>query len=108
MHDRSPTAALLLIAAVLLGVCVITMLRLPVKHSDIAGTLEITYRIDPNAADVDTLCLLPQIGPGIAQRIISDRRANGPFRDTPDMARVTMVGEKTVAAITPWVRFAEQ
>ena len=105
MNDRSPTVALLLIAAVMLGVCVIAMLRLPVKQSEVASTLEVTYRIDPNKADVDTLCLLPQIGPGIAQRIVSDRQANGPFREVPDLARVSMVGEKTVAAIQPWVRF---
>lgn len=105
MNDRSQTAALLFIAAVLLGVCVIAILRQPVKQSEVASSLEVTYQIEPNAADVDTLCLLPQIGPGIAQRIISDRKAHGPFRDAPDMARVSMVGEKTVAAITPWVRF---
>ena len=105
MNDRSPTVALLLITAVMLGVCVITSLRLPAKQTEVASTVEVTYRIDPNVADADKLCLLPRIGPGIAQRIISDRGANGPFQDAPDLARVSMVGEKTVAALEPWVRF---
>jgi competence protein ComEA len=107
MNDRSPITALLLIAAVMLGVCVVAMLRLPAKQADVASTIKVTYLIDPNAADADTLCLLPRIGPGIAQRIISDRDANGPFQDAPDLARVSMVGEKTVAALEPWVRFEE-
>ncbi|MBX2853294.1 MAG: helix-hairpin-helix domain-containing protein, partial [Phycisphaeraceae bacterium] len=90
MNHRSSTAALLLVVAVMLTVCLVAMLRLPAKQVEVAGTREITYWIDPNAADLDTLCLLPRIGRGIAQRIITDRDANGPFRSAADMARVPM------------------
>ncbi|MEO0476885.1 MAG: helix-hairpin-helix domain-containing protein [Planctomycetota bacterium] len=105
MNPRTPTIALLLITAGMLGACLIAMLRQPVAEAELAGTREVTYRIDANQADKDTLCILPRIGPGIAQRIVDDRQAKGPFQDVEDMARVSMVGEKTVAALKPWVDF---
>ena len=103
MNHRTPSVALLLFAAAMLGACLIAMVRNPATQEELAGTINITYRINPNQADRDTLCLLPRIGPGIAQRIIDDRQANGPFTGVSDMARVSMVGDKTVAALRPWV-----
>ena len=105
MSQRAPCVALLLVAAVMLGACVVALLRRPVHQDAALGTAGITYRIDPNHVNADTLCLLPRIGPGIARRIIDDRDTNGPFEDTADMTRVKMVGDKTAAAIEPWVEF---
>ncbi|MEM6505570.1 MAG: helix-hairpin-helix domain-containing protein [Planctomycetota bacterium] len=96
---------MIILASVLLLVCFVTILRQPERTDELLGTSPITYRIDPNQADADTLCLLPRIGPGIAQRITDDRDAKGPFTSAADMTRVKMVGDKTAAAIEPWVEF---
>ncbi|MEM9346916.1 MAG: helix-hairpin-helix domain-containing protein [Planctomycetota bacterium] len=105
MDRTSQSVAVLLLAGVLLLVCFVNMLRQPERTDELLGTSPITYRIDPNQADADTLCLLPRIGPGIAQRITDDRDAKGPFTSAADMTRVKMVGDKTAAAIEPWVEF---
>lgn len=105
MDDRLPSLALLLITAGMLLACIVGMSRLPEQRAAIQGTESITYRIDPNQADAEMLCLLPRIGPGIAQRIIDDREIHGYFQDARDLSRVYMVGDKTVAALEPWVTF---
>jgi competence protein ComEA len=45
-----------------------------------------------NQADAASLEALPGIGPVLAQRIVSDRDASGPFRSVDDLDRVTGVG----------------
>ena len=105
MDDRAIAMATLLVAFAILLIVGTAGLRRPAELSQHTASEPITFRIDPNTADRDTLCLLPEIGPGIAQRIVDDRETNGPFRDAPEMARVPMVGDKTVAAIEPWVEF---
>ena len=60
-------------------------------------------RIDLNTADTDTLQRLPGIGPALAERIVKDRAANGPFATVDDLTRVEGIGEKTVEAIRPYV-----
>lgn len=61
-------------------------------------------RLDLNEADSASLQLLPRIGPTLAQAIIDDRDANGPFASLDDLARVRGVGERTIALIEPHVR----
>lgn len=108
MDNRLPSCALLLITAGMLFACVVGMVRLPERRASIQSTEPITYRIDPNQADAQTLCLLPRIGPGIAQRIIDNRESDGPFKDAADLTRVSMVGDKTVAALRPWIVIESQ
>lgn len=79
--------------------------RIPEKHAAHQGVVVNTFRIDPNTADAQTLCLLPRIGPGIAQRLVDDREAHGPFQEVDELARVPMIGRKTVRALKPWVVF---
>jgi len=55
--------------------------------------------IDPNTATADELALLPNIGPVLARRIVEDRDARGPYERPADLARVTGIGPKTVAAV---------
>ena len=105
MSDRVPATAAVLIAGAVLLACLAANLDRTQRYDDALATRPITYRIDPNAADTETLCLLPGIGPGIAQRIIDHREAHGPFTSATDMTRVKMVGTKTAAAIEPWTRF---
>jgi len=105
MTDRNLAIALtLFVSAMLLGLFAF-MAGKPVQRDRIAGTQPITYRIDPNTANTETLCILPMVGPGNAQRIVDDRAINGPFRNAQEMQRVPFVGKKTVIAIEPWVVF---
>jgi len=62
-------------------------------------------QVDINAADVDTLQFLPGVGPVLAQRIVDDRRANGPYDSVSDLQRVHGIGSKTVKALWPLIRF---
>ena len=105
MLVRTQSLVVLILSSAMLVVCLTGVLFRPAPQVEVAGSLPVTYRIDPNHADAQTLCLLPRIGPGIAHRMIDDRNANGPFRDAADLARVPMIGEKTVAALTPWLVF---
>ena len=60
-------------------------------------------RINLNTAGVDELQVLPRIGPGLAQRIVADRQAYGPFASLEDLDRVPQVGPSVLASIRPYV-----
>ena len=53
--------------------------------------------IDPNTADQDTLCLLPGVGPVLAQRIMAAR----PFESASDLTRVRGIGSIAVERWMP-------
>ncbi|MBQ6117076.1 MAG: helix-hairpin-helix domain-containing protein [Oscillospiraceae bacterium] len=59
--------------------------------------------IDLNTADEEALQRLPGIGPALAERIVADRAANGPFASVEELTRVSGIGEKTVEDIRPYV-----
>ncbi|MFQ5414317.1 MAG: ComEA family DNA-binding protein [Phycisphaerae bacterium] len=69
--------------------------------------------IDPNTAPWWELAALPDIGPTIAHRMVSYRKAAASARDggvpvfvTPsDLARVRGIGPKTVERIAPFLAF---
>ena len=56
-------------------------------------------RVDINAATVDQLQQLNGVGPALAQRIIADRQANGPFKTVEDLKRVSGIGDKKFASL---------
>lgn len=60
-------------------------------------------RLDLNSASRIHLEALPGIGPTLAERIISDRAANGPYRTVDDLTRVSGIGEATVETLRPLV-----
>ena len=62
------------------------------------------FRLDINQAGVQEWMLMPGIGPTMARRIIADRQSRGPFRSVDDLARVTGIGEKTIAQVRPYCR----
>jgi len=58
-------------------------------------------RIDLNTADAAQLCLLPEIGPAVARRIIDSRETQGLFARVADLRRVKGIGPATLAAVEP-------
>jgi competence ComEA-like helix-hairpin-helix protein len=64
-------------------------------------------RIDPNTATAAELTVLPGIGPTLAERIIEDREAHGPFRSIDDLQRVRGVGPKTVERVREFLVIVE-
>jgi competence ComEA-like helix-hairpin-helix protein len=59
-------------------------------------------RIDINSATMAELSLRPGIGPALAQRVIDDRQANGPFASVDDLNRVKGIGNATIEKIRPF------
>lgn len=55
--------------------------------------------VNINTATAAELENLPGIGAATAQRIVSDRTANGTFKSVSDLMRVSGIGEKKLAAI---------
>jgi competence protein ComEA len=72
----------------------------PAKATDVARTTPTaaaaTAKLNINAASESELEALPAIGPTIAQRIIDDRIANGPYKQIEDLARVRGISARTV------------
>lgn len=66
-----------------------TMVRPPLPSGD----------VDVNRAGLDELDKLPGVGPAIAQRIIDEREAGGPFHYPEDLLCVSGIGEKTLEKI---------
>jgi competence ComEA-like helix-hairpin-helix protein len=62
------------------------------------------WRIDLDAADPAELALLPGVGAALAERIVADRAANGPFGGATGLDRVPGVGQGVIERIRPWVR----
>lgn len=105
MTERPISIATISLAFIMLVIVLVVSTRRATTQHELAASEPVTYRIDPNTADVDELSLLPGIGPGIARRIVDDREANGRFGSSVQMQRVRFVGEKTSAAIDPWTVF---
>ncbi|MDN4481419.1 ComEA family DNA-binding protein [Demequina muriae] len=55
--------------------------------------------VDLNSATAQQLEELPGIGPVIAERIVAEREANGPFASLEDLTRVSGVGDALVAGL---------
>lgn len=53
-------------------------------------------KVNINTAFQDELASLPYIGPTLAERIIIDRMAHGPYRRIEDLARVRGISARTV------------
>lgn len=74
-------------------------------HQDNAtsGSADIALlQIDINQCQSRELSLLPNVGPVLAERMIADRKINGPFATVDDLKRVHGIGAKTVARISPY------
>jgi competence protein ComEA len=55
--------------------------------------------VDLNSADATLLDTLPGVGPSTAQKIVSDREANGPFASVDELTRISGIGPKKLEQI---------
>jgi competence ComEA-like helix-hairpin-helix protein len=103
-HERKALwIGLIVMAVVLLWMTVMAVQR-PMKYSELAENAPWPdMRININTATEAELTVLPQIGPRLAERIVEDREANGPFYSIDDLMRVQMIGPRTVETISPYV-----
>src|SRR5262249_51642022 len=63
----------------------------------------IARRVNINTATAPQLELLPGIGPRLAERIIDDRTAHGPFKRIDDLDRVKGIGPQTLQKLRPLI-----
>ena len=61
--------------------------------------------ISINTADAQELEALPGIGEKLAQAIVEEREANGPFRLPEDLTAVSGIGDAKLAAIRDELNF---
>lgn len=59
--------------------------------------------VDINRASASELEALPGVGPATAEKIVSEREANGPFESPEDLMRVPGIGEKKFEAMREMV-----
>ncbi|HEY4439486.1 MAG TPA: ComEA family DNA-binding protein, partial [Candidatus Elarobacter sp.] len=59
--------------------------------------------VDINAADAQTLASLPGVGPGLAERIVAFRGANGPFASPDELLDVAGFTDRRLEAVLPYV-----
>ncbi len=59
----------------------------------------VSFPVNINTADADTLTALPGIGRVLAERIVAYRRQNGSFRAIEEITNVEGIGEKKAEAI---------
>ena len=56
-------------------------------------------KVNINTAGAEELDGLPGIGPVLAQRIVDEREANGPYTGAEDLTRVEGIGQAIVESI---------
>jgi len=61
------------------------------------------FRLNVNEATWVDWMQLDDIGPALAQRIVTDRSLNGRFSSIEDVARVPGIGPATLDRIRPWL-----
>lgn len=92
-------------ATVLLNACFLGNSILQEASSQ-APRLDV-LQINLNEATWEDLQLLEGVGEITAEKIISDREANGPYRTPDDLQRVSGIGPKTVEKLRPFVACEE-
>lgn len=79
----------------------------PLPHSQ-GDALRDDKLVDINAASAGELELLPGVGPSLAKRLVEAREKAGSFDRPSDLLRVKGVGQKTLAKLTPWLKFGSE
>ena len=92
------SSAVLLTCLVLLGALVFIHPAIPLANSERAF---LRTTLDINTATMAELSALPNIGPALAERIVSDRETRGRFDSLADLDRVPGIGPRTIEALRP-------
>lgn len=58
-----------------------------------------------NTASAEDLCALKGVGPKLAEKIVAQREAKGPFKTPEDLKKVPGIGQKKLEGILPEVIF---
>ena len=64
--------------------------------------------VNVNTATATQLEALPGIGPSMAQRIVSHREKNGPFKKLEDLMNIQGIGEKSFLKLRPMLTIGGQ
>lgn len=64
--------------------------------------------VNVNTATVQQFEALPGIGPSTAQRIVTYREKNGPFKKLEDLMNVQGIGEKSFLKLRPYLTIGAQ
>lgn len=64
--------------------------------------------VNVNTATAEQFESLPGIGPSMAQRIVSYREKNGPFKKLEDLMNVQGIGEKSFLKLRPYLSVGAQ
>lgn len=65
-------------------------------------------RVDVDRASAQELERLPGVGPGLARRIVEERKRSGPFGDTAALRRVEGIGSSKLRRMAPNVAFSAE
>lgn len=63
-------------------------------------------KVDLDRASAVDLSRLPRIGPALAERIVADRNARGPFGSLAALERVSGIGPSAIEAVRPHATFS--
>lgn len=92
----------------LLGIFFLVVLLLSVSGPSDGGGGAVRstgMRVDPNTTDASTLELLPGVGPGIADHIITARESGVVFHSAEDLEAVRFIGPGLVERVRPWTEY---
>jgi len=64
--------------------------------------------VNVNTGTVQQFEALPGIGPSTAQRIVSYREKNGPFKKLEDLMNIQGIGEKSFLKLRPYLTLGAQ
>jgi competence protein ComEA len=67
-----------------------------------------TQVVNVNTATTAQFEALPGIGPSMAQRIVSYREKNGPFKKLEDLMNIQGIGEKSFLKLRPFLTIGGQ
>jgi comEA protein len=83
--------------------CLIVVLAALTAVAAAADPPAATKVVNINTASAEQLQLLPRVGPALAKRIIDFREANGAFEKTDELVAVKGIGDKSLAALKPYL-----
>jgi len=99
-------------AGLLFIACLVTVLAAAANPAALFNQAEAEPRrtgmkVNMNQDDRATLTLLPGVGPGIAEHIVTTREGGAVFHNAQDLQAVKRIGPKLVRRIAPWANYAE-